>query len=591
MGSRRWGTVTKIIVVVTLVLIAIASLVMFRAMFTPTIVAFLLAFLLSYPVNWIQRSTGWARGGAIIIVYIVLAGLAALIPVLVIPRAAGLVDSLEESLNVLILNLQSATTRPLLSLGPLQLSFEQLFEQAGDAISNVLVVSTRNPLTIVTGVTTGILTLVYVMVLTFWILKDLYKLQRVILEIVPPDYQEDARHLGRELGLTWRALLRGQLLLAITVGLMTWVALGIVGMPNAGGLAILAGVMEFLPGIGPGISGTIGVAIGLIQGSTWMPVGNFTFAIIVLIIYAVIAQIETTYLIPRLVGGQVRLHPAVTFVGIITGAIVFGLLGVLLATPIIASARILLNYIIRKLMDQDPFEDMDLPQSTVRLPGIIAGRKINGVIFDLDGTLAQIDWYIPGWAADNLQWLDRLVGPDERAHVARRLMIGSEGFNNFLINQARRLRVNKNIDRYLPLLNRLRGFPPPNQLMPHVGVGDTLATLSMQYGLALVSTRNRREISTFLTKAHLPREALTVVLGREDVRNLLPNSEAYLSAAEQLGIPANQILVVSDSKMNLRSAGAAQMATAGVLCGLAEEQDLAEADLVIDDTNALIDWI
>ncbi len=63
---------------------------------------------------------------------------------------------------------------------------------------------------------------------------------------------------------------------------MTWIPLAIVGMPNSGGLAILAGVMEFLPSIGPGISGTIGVAIALIQGSTWMPVGNFTFAIIVL---------------------------------------------------------------------------------------------------------------------------------------------------------------------------------------------------------------------------------------------------------------------------------------------------------------------
>ncbi len=591
MGSRRWGNVTKIIVIVALVIITLVLLVTFRAMFSPTIVAFLLAFLLSYPVNWIQRSTGWARGGAILIVYIVLACLAALVPVVTIPRSAGLVVSLEESLNVLLVNLQNASTGPLVSLGPLQLSFDQLFAQAGDAISNILTVSTRNPVTIVTGVTTGILTIVYVMVLTFWILKDLYKLQRLVLEAIPPDYQQDARRLARELGVTWQAFLRGQLLLALTVGIMTWVALGIVGMPNAGGLAILAGIMEFLPSIGPGISGAIGVTISLIQGSTWMPVGNFTFAIIVLIIYAIIAQIETTYLIPRLVGGQVRLHPAVSFVGIITGAIVFGLLGVLLATPLIASTRILLSYVFRKLMDQDPFEEMDLPDSTVRLPGIIAGRKINGVIFDLDGTLAQIDWFFPEWAASHFAWADRVVGPEERAHVARRIMISSEGFNNFLINQARRLHVNKNIERYLPFLNRLRGFPPPSQLMPHAGIGDTLATLSMQYSLALVSTRNRREISTFLTKSHFPREALTVVLGREDVRNLLPNSEAYLSAADQLGIPPNQILVVSDSKMNLRSAGAAQMATGGVLCGLAEEQDLLEADLVVEDTNTLMEWI
>ena len=591
MGSRRWGNVTKIVVVATMAIIAIVLLVTFREMIAPTIVAFLLAFLLSYPVNWIQRSTGWARGGAILIVYNVLVALAALLPILIIPRSAELVGALQESIDILVVSLQSVARGPLFGLGPLQVSTDELFAQAGDALSNVLIVSTRNPLTIARGVTTSILTAVYIMVLTFWILKDLYKLQRLILDQIPTDYQEDARRLGRALGETWRALLRGQLLLALTVGVITWIALAIVGVPNSGGLAILAGLMEFLPSVGPGISGIIGTSIALIQGSTWMPVGNLTFAIIVLSIYAIIAQVETTYLIPRLVGGRVRLHPAVTFVGIITGTIVFGLLGVLLATPVIASARILLSYTYRKLLDQDPFEELAPPQSTVRIPGIVAGRKIDGIIFDLDGTLALIDWYVPDWAETHLTWMNRIIGPKERFHVARRIMIASEGFNNFLVGQARRLRLNGNLDQLFPILSRLRGYPPANRLMPRPNVGDTLATLSMQYNLALVSTRNRREISAFLSKSNLPREAITVVLGREDVRNLLPNSEAYFSAAEQLEIEPNQILVVSDSKMNLRSARAAQMATAGVLCGLGEERDLIDSDLVVADTNVLLEWM
>lgn len=589
MGSRRWGNVTKIIVTVALVAIAIGLLVAFRQMISPTIVAFLLAFLLSYPVNWIQRSTGWARGAAILIVYIVLAGLAALLPVLIIPRSAELVGALEESVELLIVNLQGVTRGPLLALGPLQVTVDELLNQADDAINNIFLVSTRNPLNIARGVTTSILTIVYVAVLTFWILKDLYKLQRLILEQIPTDYQEDARRLGRELGESWRALLRGQLLLAITVAVVTWVPLTIVGMPNSGGLALLAGVMEFLPTIGPGISGTIGVAIALIQGSTWMPVSSITFALVVLAIYAIIAQIETSYFIPKLVGGQVRLHPAVTFVGVITGALTFGLLGVLLATPIIASARTLLSYVYRKLLDQDPFEETAPPQSVVRLPGVVAGRKIDGIIFDLDGTLSLADWHFPNWSESHLNWLNPLVGSEDRRHLARRLMIASEGLNNFLINQMRRIRLNNRLE--LNYFNRLRGFPPASQLVPQPCIGDTLSALSMQYGLAIVSTRSRSEISAFLSKANLPREAISVIMGREDVRNLLPNSEAYLTAAQHLELDSNQMLVVSDSKMNLRSARAAQMATAGVLCGLAEEQDMIDADLVLPDTNALTEWM
>ncbi len=221
----------------------------------------------------------------------------------------------------------------------------------------------------------------------------------------------------------------------------------------------------------------------------------------------------------------------------------------LLATPLIASARILLSYIYRKLLDQDPFEETAPPQSTVRLPGIVAGRKIDGIIFDLDGTLSLTDWYFPDWATSHLNWLNRLVGPDERSHVARRIMIAREGINNFLINQMRRVRAQQE-SRLIAILNRLRGFPPASQLMPHPGIGDTLATLSMQYSLALVSTRNRTEISASFPSRICREKRCPSSLGREDVRNLLPNSEAYLSAADQLGLDTNQILVVSDSKMN-----------------------------------------
>jgi predicted PurR-regulated permease PerM len=84
------------------------------------------------------------------------------------------------------------------------------------------------------------------------------------------------------------------------------------------------------------ISGFVAFMLALFQGSTWMPVGNVFFAILVGIVYSIIGQVESVYFIPRLVGGRVKLHPAVTFVGIIAGALTFGVLGILLA-PVIAA--------------------------------------------------------------------------------------------------------------------------------------------------------------------------------------------------------------------------------------------------------------
>ena len=186
---------------------------------------------------------------------------------------------------------------PLLALGPIEISLDTVSQEIGNALSSVLM-ATGNPPSLARYVTNSILSIVYVLVLT--LSSRICKLQRLILDAIPADYREDARRLGIELGTIWHTFLRGQIALALTVGVITWIPLTLMGMANAGGLALLAGLMEFLPGFGPGLSGLIGTAIALFQGSTWMPVNNVTFAVIVLIIYMVIAQIETVYLIPRL---------------------------------------------------------------------------------------------------------------------------------------------------------------------------------------------------------------------------------------------------------------------------------------------------
>ncbi len=356
MGSRRWSNLTKIIVSATLAVLALVLLITFRVLITPTILAFILAFILSYPVNWIQRSTGWARPIAVTLTYVVLLTVLILMPVLVLPRLADLVLSLQSTLEGLVEDLRNVSTGSILTLGPINFSPDMLVQQAGELLGNLLVLATGNPLTLARGLTNSLITVVYVLVLNFWLLKDIYKLQRLVMDQIPVDYQEDARRLGLELGQIWHAFMRGQLTLAIVVALLTWITLLIIGMPNAGALALLAGVLEFLPSIGPAISGSIGTVFALFQGSSWLPTSHFTFAIIVSLIYGIIGQLESIYLIPRLVGGQVRLHPALAFVGVIAGTLVFGLLGVLLAMPIMASARTILSYIYRKLFDLDPFE-------------------------------------------------------------------------------------------------------------------------------------------------------------------------------------------------------------------------------------------
>ncbi len=587
MPSRRWNTITKASVIATLIILALWSVIMFRAMIPSTIVAFLLAFVFGYPVNWIQRQTGWARTPAIVVLYTALLLIIGLMPVLVLPRATSLLDSLQQTLIGLIDSIQTAV----ISIGPIHMPVNELLQPLSEALQNILSVASFNPWSFFRGITNGILIAIYVLVLNFWLLKDLQKLQRLTMDQIPADYQEDVRRLAQEIVQTWEAFLRGQILLGLVIGIITWIVLAILGMNNAGGLALLAGIMELLPTVGPAISGTIATMVALFQGSTWLPISNVTFALIIGATYAILGQIESVYFIPRLVGGRVKLHPAVAFVSVIAGAMVFGALGVLLATPVVASLRTVFTYVYRKLLDQEPFEPRQTLQSGIRIRGLVGGRKIEAIIFDLDGTLTELDWRAVDWVNHQLSWLKWLLTVEQRQHYARRIMISVEGMINFAISQLGRAKDHQELENLLPFFNRLRAYPPPENLTLQVGVAQSLHRLAHTYQLALITARDQRSVQHFLQTANLDDNTFTHVITRDDVRSLLPHGEGLLLLTERFHLAPDQILVVSDTDTNLRAGRAMGMAVAGVLSGLGEEKDMDETNLTVSAVPELEEWL
>jgi predicted PurR-regulated permease PerM len=126
-------------------------------------------------------------------------------------------------------------------------------------------------------------------------------------------------------------------------------------MPFALAMGVLAGLLEFLPSIGHGIWLTIGALLAFFAGSTRLPIPNWAFALLVTGMHIFFQQFDLNYLIPRIIGRRVHLPPLVVILGIVTGALLAGVLGILLAAPTIASARVVGRYIYANLFDQEPF--------------------------------------------------------------------------------------------------------------------------------------------------------------------------------------------------------------------------------------------
>jgi predicted PurR-regulated permease PerM len=128
-------------------------------------------------------------------------------------------------------------------------------------------------------------------------------------------------------------------------------------------------VFELIPNLGPILAAIPAVIVALIQGSTVLPVSNWVFALIIIGFYILMQQFENSFVVPRVLGGAVDLHPLIVMVGVLVGANVAGIIGALLAAPIIATGREIIRYLYRKILGVSPFPpEPEIPQ--VRGPSL-----------------------------------------------------------------------------------------------------------------------------------------------------------------------------------------------------------------------------
>jgi predicted PurR-regulated permease PerM len=361
-GSKAWSDSTKRWVVGGLVVAGVALLLRVRYLLPPVVLACLLAYLLN-PV--VERLIRWrlSRTRATVVTYLVLVlGLVVatsiLVPALVQQIASIDVDIQKIYEGLLRIMARYQTITFLDYSIELSEAFELLQESLVQMITSFASRSAEEMLAIVLGVASGFAStfvwMLFVVVVSFWLLRDADEIARVAEAVVPEEYKEEAETLRRRIGGVWDAFFRGLLLLSFTVGAATTAILWLLGVKNALLLGILAGVLEVVPSIGPVVACIPAVVVAYFQGSTHLPLAPGWFALLVLGVYVAIQQVENNFLAPRILGGSVQLHPVVVLVGAIGGYAVGGIVGAFLAAPVIGTSKILGQYLYRKLTEQPP---------------------------------------------------------------------------------------------------------------------------------------------------------------------------------------------------------------------------------------------
>ncbi len=590
-----WPTAAKITVGALLGLLALGSFVIFREMIAPTVVAGLVVFILNIPINRLE-DRDLPRGLAVVVVYVLLIGLLALLWLVLGPGLQGFLFNIQQDLEELVRSLDQSSLPFLQDLtlpviGRVELAEVDLFGQFNEELRTIVINGLTSLTSYVGGLTSGLLSFIYVLVLSFWTLKDWNRLKAVLANTIPEPYLAEMRELMEELNRIWSAFLRGQVLLGLVVGSTVFIVMLIVGLPNARALAVIAGTMEFLPIVGPIISGIIGVSVALISGSYWLPVSNLWFAGLVALLYVVIGQVESVYFIPRFIGRRVHLHPAVTFAVIILAALEFGVIGVLLAAPTFASIVVVVRYVWNKLWDKP-----GVPRITEEPadPNIAWRRlheaRVEAVIFVLDGTLTHfnerflrrllglLNWFLRGqrWSQEN------------RQRAVWQLLGSLEGFTSRLYNLLLRLRMD---DRRLQrLLYPWLGLATPVDLQLREDTVTVLHWLQRQgYQLGLITIRSRNVLQSQLRTAGLPADVFDAVVTREDLRRLPPQRDAVRRLLQHFACPANHILLVGCSEVHLRPGRLENMNTAAVVRETRSSAGLQVENLLLQNLSELVE--
>lgn len=377
--SPPWSAPTKLAVAVGLVVFAAIIFWMSRDALPILAVAGIVAFLVAPMVRFLHRRLHLPRWIALVIGYVVVLvvslTLIAILAIGITQSLAGInLDDMQDSIRsvaewfvdwgdgLVVVGISvdmSEITTPVnewlaetasegTTRGGIKIDTESLQAVLGGAFNSIRTV---------TGlVTAAVVSALITVVIAVYLNADSGKFYRWLHRNVPPGYERDGVMLADRTGAIWRGYIYGQLINSFITGLMVFGVLALVGVQGAFLMGVIMMLFNMIPTFGPIIAAFPGVLAALVGGSTrWPDMNNFIFALIVAGIYVVVVQAQANIIAPKVMGRAVRLSPVIIIISLIVGFNVAGLIGSLLAVPIVATIKEVVSYLYAKVVDRDPF--------------------------------------------------------------------------------------------------------------------------------------------------------------------------------------------------------------------------------------------
>jgi len=363
-NSPRWGSMTKLVVALTFIALIAWLLSRFQSLIPPLLMAFILSYLL-YPVaSFLSRKLRFSWRAAVGSIYFLL--LMLLLSLLTV-GGLGLVQQIQSLIRLVqnslveLPQLVTGVAEWLQTRSPIPIDLNTDISALTDqllAVVQPLLGETGQLLgTVASGAAEFFGWAIFILLVSFFVLSESGGLRGSIISLRLPGYNEDISRLGRELGRIWNAFLRGQIIVFLMTVIVYFFLLNILGLRYAIGLAFLAGLARFLPYVGPAINWVILILVAYFQPFKLFGMSPISYTLLVVVLALIIDQIFDNLISPRIMADVLKVHPAGVLVMALVAANLLGILGVVIAAPILATLQLFGQYILRKMFDQDPWPE------------------------------------------------------------------------------------------------------------------------------------------------------------------------------------------------------------------------------------------
>ena len=301
---------------------------------------------------WVDRLQRWhiPRALGILSVYVAAGAVITVVIVLLVPPVSSELSSIAHNFPAYYEPIRD-------NLNSLRATGEEIgllnsIQQALDNTVRNVVNLTSGLYEAVASLFGGLITAIGILVIAFYMTIEEDGIKSFIRSVTPASYQPYVIHKLTQIQKRLSSWLWGQLLLMCFIGTLTGVALWILGVPYALVLGILAGMLEFIPIIGPTVAAIPAVFFAF---SDYLEAPYKPF--IVIIMFIVIQQVENQLLVPRVMKRAVGLNPIVVIIALLVGVKLGGFIGLVLAVPFVAILDVFVSdFIADKQREQNRLE-------------------------------------------------------------------------------------------------------------------------------------------------------------------------------------------------------------------------------------------